>query len=129
MVEILARTLLISWMAVAFILPGGVDRALPGLIEWRIDGFDGLSVPLTLGEDTVYADGYSAERWDRVAVGMTRSEVRTLLGEPLRSFGSDSGSISWERWTYSPGDTHYRIRVVSYRDDRVLEKHGSFYYD
>jgi len=43
--------------------------------------------------DTVKAPGYTAEKWDAVRVGMSRDEVRSVLGEPL--------GVSDKAWQYT----------------------------
>jgi hypothetical protein len=136
MLEILVKTVLIGWMAVAIVMPGCAERAAAGIEEWRIDGFDGfdgLAVPSTLGEDTVYAPGYSAEAFEQIESGMTRAQVHALLGPPLRTTANDSESITeWQLrdcWTYRPGSTHYRFRSIVYSDNRVTQKRGYLYFD
>ncbi len=102
------------------------------IVEWPLDGPQSLFVTLLLGEDTVYADGYSKRAFRRVSVGMTEAEVEEILGPPLGSWFAGESELGMERtarWTHSPGDTHYRIRVVIYRDGRVTEKVAEFYYD
>ncbi|MFQ5524832.1 MAG: outer membrane protein assembly factor BamE [Thermoanaerobaculia bacterium] len=105
-------------------------RAAPGVAEWAIDGGNGFLNGVLFGEDTVFADGYTAEAFRRVEAGMTRDEVHTLLGEPLATWTAER--IDWnraDRWSLSPGDTHYRMRTVYYAGDRVVEKIGQFYAD
>jgi hypothetical protein len=44
-------------------------------------------------EDTVFSDGFSLTKWRKVHDGMTRTEVRAVLGEPLAghcSFAADA---------------------------------------
>ncbi len=100
---------------------------IAGLHGFLIDGLEGLALTVLLGEDTEYAAGYSDTRWRQVRPGMTRSEVRALLGEPLSQWPISGGT--GERWTRSPGDTHYRCRVVIYDGDLVTRKHAEFYVD
>ena len=97
-----------------------------------IDGVSGLIWGTRLSEDTVYAPGYSDAAFRRITVGMTIAEVHRRLGPPLRTWAlspsSDPGEIG-ERWSYSPGDTNYRCRVLLFRSGRVFRKHAEFYVD
>ena len=121
---------------VLVLVPG--RRLWRGVREWKLDGRDGLLSGLVVGEDTLYASGYSARAFGEVTVGMPREQVHSLLGAPLDSWTIDSGEVhhsakrSWdlaERWSRSPGDTHYRQRKVFYRADRVAVIVAEFYFD
>lgn len=96
-----------------------------------IDGMPGVIGGL-LGEDTVYAVGYTDSAWRRVSIGMTRSDVVRLLGTPQKEWRikpSRNGAENGARWSYSPGDTNYRCRVLLFRHGVVVEKHSEFYFD
>lgn len=95
-----------------------------------IDGWSFLS--LIFHEDTEYAEGYSDTAFQGITKGMTRSQVINALGEPLVywDYGDDKQNnrrrLSYSR---SPGDTHYRIRTIVVKDDRVEEKRVEFWVD
>ena len=66
--------------------------------------------------------------YDRVEVGMTKDEVRTLLGEPSRSWTASRilvlpdrsiirGDRDVEEW-----DRIHHLTTVEFEDDRVVEK-------
>ena len=58
---------------------------------------------------TVYAPGYAEGHFNRVRVGMTRAEVESVAGKPLRS---DATSPRWslcENWIYSDPSPPGRI--------------------
>lgn len=99
---------------------------------WPIDGIGGVVLGLFWKEDTVYAPGYSDRGFRRVEPGMTQAQVHGLLGPPEKSWETsrkDAISEFGERWSHSPGDTHFRSRVVLYRQGRVSSVHAEFYID
>ena len=109
----------------------GLHRLERGVAEYPVDGFGGLILGLLLGEDTVYTSGYSERGFTAVALGMSLSEVEALIGPPHKQWSHDqSNPLNFSaRWSYSPGDTHYRCRVLLFRDGKVAEKHTDFYVD
>jgi hypothetical protein len=99
---------------------------------YLIDGVSGLLLGAFFREDTVYARGYSDSGFRRVRIGMTDHQVETLIGPPLTAWpipNSPSGADTGERWSFSPGDTHFRCRVLLFRNHRVVVKHAEFYVD
>lgn len=99
---------------------------------YLIDGISGLVFGTLCREDTVYARGYSDSGFRKVRLGMTDQEVEKLIGRPLTTWPtpeSASGSNTGARWSFSPGDTNYRCRVLLFRDHRVVVKHAEFYVD
>jgi hypothetical protein len=90
---------------------------------WPIDGLLGNLLALGAEEDTVWAHGYSDSAFQAVRAGMGRREVYRLLGRPLRDWGDQ------EEWTYSPGDTHYRQRIVYFAGDVVVKKQADVWFD
>jgi hypothetical protein len=97
-----------------------------------IDGVSGLILGVLLKEDTVYARGYSDSGFRRVRLGMTDHEVEKLVGRPLTVWPtpeSPSGADTGARWSFSPGDTHFRCRALLFKNHRVIEKHAEFYVD
>jgi hypothetical protein len=102
------------------------------LNAWLIDGVLGELLGLVLYEDTAYALGYSDAKWRQMSVGMTEEQVHRILGAPQARWVTDyskSTSDFGERWSYSPGDTNFRCRVLLFRAGRVVEKHSEFYLD
>lgn len=80
-------------------------------------------------EDTRYASGYSERAFRAVRSGMSPQEVVELLGEPIdRSRSVQSGLDVW-RYSLSPSDTSYRIRVIQFRDGLVSGKVHELYVD
>jgi hypothetical protein len=84
---------------------------------------------------TTYAPAYSEGRFRRVAVGMTPTDVMSLLGAPLQK---DSNSPRWsplENWIYSEppppgtlGDNYWR-RWVMFQGGRVVAIVDDYYED
>ena len=87
---------------------------------------------------TIYAPGYDEGHFNRVRVGMTRAEVESVAGKPLRS---DATSPRWslcENWIYSdpspPGrisDNYWRRWVMFDRgtDGKVIAIVSDYYED
>ncbi len=83
---------------------------------------------LVVGDDTVWAADFTDEAFRTVRAGMTRSEVYALLGPPLEVW--DNGPArTYECWTRSPADTHYRERAVMFQGTKVVKKIGGLYVD
>ena len=116
----------------------GAPIVLVGVIAWSrpklsfLDGSSGLVAGILFGEDTEYTPGYSEQAWTKVQVGMSLQQVRTLIGPPQKhwpiSDTKDPGTFG-ERWSYSPGDTNFRCRVLIFREGHVYDKHQEFYVD
>jgi hypothetical protein len=115
-----------------------VAIALVGYRLWPLDGWMG-SLFSRVGDDTVWADGYSDNRWRSVYVGMKRDDVYELLGSPLevqpnpKLFGFDAprqcpGEVV-ERWTRTPNNDSYSIRQLVFKGDVVVDKINIFYTD
>jgi hypothetical protein len=111
---------------------------LVGLHLWLIDGLDGWLWSRVLTEDTQYTPAYTDTGFRRVRVGMSETEALSLLGPPQKRWqidhrstgGPDTGGPDiGERWSFSPGDTNFRCRVLLFRKGRVVEKHAEFYVD
>lgn len=95
--------------------------------KFLLDGLHGLLNGL-LGEDTYYSEGYSDAAFRKLRQGMTKDQVYSLLGEPLSRYPVHGGREGW-RYSGKRTDTHYRIRVVLFRGERVDEIMTGFYVD
>ncbi len=103
-----------------------IGFALP--IAWQLISLDGL-VGLLFGsfdDRTEYAPQYSAIGFWFVHDGMPEAEVRELVGDPLETYVHEPGVTAW-RWTRSGNS--YRVRVVLFREGRVIRKISEFYLD
>jgi hypothetical protein len=109
--------LLVVWLG-AYSAPGGAHEVI-----WD----------LLLTDDTVYAAGYTDEAFNAVTLGMSEQEVVHRLGPPLDlPYFPERANDAWDkgmRWTKSAHDSHYKCRVVLFRNGRVSEKHAEFYVD
>jgi hypothetical protein len=99
---------------------------------YLLDGINGwvFSKLAVGGEDTQYASGYTDSAFRAIRVGMPKEKVRELLGPPLDVGTSDPPKrLEIWRYSWSPSDTNYRIRVVHLRDGVVVDKVSEFYVD
>ena len=116
----------------ALVAMGGGPAWLPGIENYALDGVAGLIGPLVAPEDTVYTAKYTINAWKRVRVGMSRREVDAILGPAQMTYPVDSGQPGPDtgaRWSYSPGDTNFRCRVLLFRNGIVVKKHSEYYFD
>lgn len=89
--------------------------------------YDGVSA-VAASQETRYAPGFTEEKFREVAVGQSREDVRTRLGEPLKAWTVASS----EHWAYSdsPSDGDYWVRRVSFDSSgRVSEVAAELYVD
>jgi hypothetical protein len=91
---------------------------------------------------TVYASGYSESQFRRLRIGMTREQVESIVGPPLRK---DSTSQRWspfENWIYSeppplgvvygPGGEDYWRRWVMFdpnNNNKIIAIIDDYYVD
>jgi hypothetical protein len=81
-------------------------------------------------EKSLYADGFSFEKLDKVKEGMTKEQVLKLLGEPLRT--EDIEGVGGEVLIYAdrdpahPNADYWYVRVLIGHAGRVEEKSKSF---
>ena len=110
-----------------------------------LDGVDGILCTVLLGpdEDTVYAGGYNISSFRKIRNGIPQAEVLAILGEPIDRFGMKEDSSADDGWWYRRADSdaegwsysksanssHYRKRIVVFRDSRVVDKIAKFYVD
>jgi hypothetical protein len=107
-------------------LPAGASRrsslTLSGmmlLVAW-VGVFFGIAHWLHTNFATVYAPSYREDLFSQVRIGMTRSEIASLLGTPLRK--APKPSETWQPddiWVYSEppgpgliGDNYWRRWVI-----------------
>ena len=114
------KTVLISLIAVVLVLLGFHYYCLDGISGWLLSRF--------YDEDTPYAPGYSDSAFRKVREGMTEDEVRDLLGQPLDRWSLDNNRFG-RRWSKSPSDGNYKLRVVIFTEGKVTRKTSEFYLD
>jgi len=109
-----------------------------------LDGLDGLVFRALVGsEDTVYATGYSHSSFRTIRNGLPQSDVLALLGKPLEQFAMQEDSAADDGWWYrrpnadaegwsysqSKNSSHYRKRIIVFRDGQVVDTIAKFYVD
>lgn len=121
------RTLLLITALVAVVLLLGVK-----LYRWQpLDGYTG-SLWAALGDNTVWAPGYTDAGFRNVKIGMKRSEVYALLGQPLGTYSDPGGKVieSWaamgELTESNNYDCSVHIRHIAFQGDVVVEKVAEF---
>ncbi len=111
---------------------------------YALDGIaGGLFINLFGDDDTVYAEQYEDAAYRQIRRGDTTAAVLAALGEPLETFGmtkdrrADDGWLyrrtdaDAEGWSYtmSPRSSHYRKRIIVFRDGYVIDKVNKIYID
>lgn len=71
-------------------------------------------------DNTRYADNYSDQVFQSIQVGMTKSEVLSKLGEPLKL--DERKGIQYLRYTQpKEGISPYHVKVIKIRDGIVID--------
>ena len=71
---------------------------------------------------TRYANGFSESNFDRIVVGMTTSQVESILGLPIEKVPWPGKQGSMENWVYSesPLGLSYEQRWLIFQGDKVV---------
>ncbi len=102
-----------------------------------LDGISGVFWELLIGE-TEYSEDYSEYKFRRVREGMTEAQVVKILGEPL--FKNSKPKDNKVLWFYTYGkslenqpryvtDSCHSERIITFRNNVVVEKYHGFYFD
>lgn len=94
----------------------------------KIDSFQDHIFSLLNKSDTKYSEGYTDERFMQIKSGMRLEEVYNLLGEPLYKSNKENNILGLQ-YSESPTDTHYFVRYISIKNNRVNEVINYFYID
>jgi hypothetical protein len=94
-----------------------------------LDGVSGTLWSLAFEDTTEYAPQYSALGFWRVRKAMTERQVAALAGQPLERYAVASPALYGWRWSRSSKDGSYFVRVILFRNGRVVEKYSEFYVD
>ena len=78
-------------------------------------------------KETVYSDDFNEDNFDKISVGMDISEVKEILGEPIRTVEQSNGDHLV--YSESPNSTHYFKRTVLVQNSKVTEKVDELYID
>jgi len=104
----------------------GLKQVVPSL---KLDGYSGLFFNILLfTDDSKYSDNYSGWKFLKIKKGMTKNQVYNILGKPIVVFSPSEGIVSLQ-YSKSPKDTHYRIRQVYLKDNKVIKRISYFYVD
>ena len=75
--------------------------------------------------DTSWAKAYRESKFEKVRIGMTRDEVRKILGEPVWN-----PNVDYWGYTWSPSSTHYHRRGFVFSPyGSVTQIVRGFYFD
>jgi outer membrane protein assembly factor BamE (lipoprotein component of BamABCDE complex) len=88
-------------------------------------------VLMVLGDSTIWAPGYTEEKWRQLKVGMSKDDVQQLLGEPFAKLHRDHGNVS-EGWYYTDRadlDGNFQQRRVKLRAGVVFEVVDEIFWD
>ena len=84
-----------------------------------------------IDEGTIWAPGFSEKNFSKIKKGMSKKEVFTLMGKPLRGF--DDCNKDYCGWVYTKNDSptsDFDQRWVFFnRRGKVIEIRKSFYID
>lgn len=107
----------------------GVLSALIAVHLWSLDGILGNAFLLVFGDDSSYSSGYSDRRFRTIEIGDSEASVIGALGEPLETVSTDEPEAQVLHFSVSLESTHYRIRAIEIRDERVIQKHAQAWVD
>ena len=82
-----------------------------------------------LSHDTVYSEGYSDACWNRVRVGMSKAEVRKLIGPPLLTYTTDAGEEAWQYTKQNDTTANWHMRILTWQRGLVFTKRTEFLVD
>jgi outer membrane protein assembly factor BamE (lipoprotein component of BamABCDE complex) len=77
-------------------------------------------------EATTYASGYSEEDFSKVDVGMSKEDVKRLLGPPLSVVNWDNGRETWAYSEPSSGGGYQQRNIVFSEKGDVRSKAAAF---
>ena len=95
---------------------------------WPAEGIGGRFMAVVWTDNTVWAPGYTNAGFRAVKIGMKRSEVYALLGQPLETNPRPGGGVI-ETWTdlgKDSFDCSIQFRCISFHGDVVIEKVAEF---
>lgn len=73
-----------------------------------------------LGDTTEYVDGYSEEIFYEIKIGDTLGDVQSRLPRPFRISELPDAEFAYE-YTRSFRDSHFRRRMIFFKDGKVVE--------
>lgn len=95
----------------------------------KLDGYSGLIFRILLNtDDSKYSKNYSHQKFLKIKKGMTQKEVLKILGEPMYIENMKQNIIRLQ-YSESPKDTHYRLRSIYLKNNKVDGIFSEFYVD
>ena len=94
----------------------------------KLDGYSGLLLNTLLVEETKFSENYSHKKFLKIKEGMTKEEVLKIIGNPIVEWNPQN-DIDALQYSESPSSTHYRLRQVYLKDNKVAERISYFYID
>ena len=79
--------------------------------------------------NTVYSEKFSQAGFDSVAPGASVEQVKSILGEPLKIFKHDDGSMFYVYSRAKKMDIDFYSKQVIFQDGKVVGKFSSLYYE
>ena len=80
-------------------------------------------------EETIESPRYVEASFRKVRIGMSRSDVHSLLGDPLERVAIRPGTELWRYTVQGPKDTSYRVRSVEFSGHTVSRIERYFFVD
>lgn len=94
----------------------------------KLDGYSGLALSILNAEDTKYSVNYSSKKFLKIKNGMTKQEVIDILGDPITEWVPED-NINGLQYSESPKSTHYRLRQIYLKDNKVIDRISYYYID
>jgi hypothetical protein len=83
---------------------------------------------ILFSHDTIYTQGYTERAWLSIRRGMRGSEVKALIGPPLKTLDYAGGLEAW-LYSMSPSGSDYWMRAVLLQGGTVVGLDAGFYTD
>ena len=115
----------IVWAGVAVTVTGA---AILGHAA-TLDGLFGNAFLALVGDDTVYAQGYSESAFRDIEIGESEAQVLATIGTPLSVANIQEGRDRVFQYSDRKCDSPFRIRSVRVTDGRVSEITTGIWYD
>ena len=80
-------------------------------------------------EETIESPRYLESSFRKVRIGMSQSDVRSLLGDPLERVPICPGTELWRYTAQGPKDISYRVRSVEFTGNTVSRIERYFFVD
>src|SRR5262245_14258904 len=108
-------------LATAMISVSVVAACLWPHIRYGYDFADTVDCLLTTGgHKTRYAPGYSDFAFNRVRLGMSRSEVLDILGEPLERYAPWQPDFAWRYSVPATNTGHFHLRELRFSPEGLV---------